>query len=546
MTEKIDDKVAPSSALYLNIEVVNERDGGLVDAYVPVDSIYRTDVPVDDDHVEELAASIESEAAVEGRRGQLSPVLLGEVRGFGQFAIIDGFHRVAAMGDKYGEVYATIRPDCSWEDIVDLRILTANTHRTVRFARVVEWVEDAWQMSPWSDRMTSLQAFSLAKVKQQTGRNLGLNREEAVEIRDWVAHKCVQWKISPHTVHQNLQIARAADPELVKEARERKSGHELKHVTPNHLRIIALGLPQKYDLQNYVANVAKRMKLTVKETEAVVNIVNQHGGDTEQALEEIESGAWLQQLRPKKERFVTVKEFTHGISRNERRIVNQELIEKLIVDELLLAKISLENIVLKGKYVAIPINEPTQAVFEINDDLREYKPVPHDWDEEHIDAVVDRLETISQVVVDNLARSIEGDQFTATQIVNAASRRIVADINSGALKFTGIHDNRILDRLLYGCVEHQLMLTRRNLIDAPKSIPGPIKPTDTVKLGHEALSDSMRYMGSEQRQALILAGFYKLPVFAISQIIGKKLLGTHTLVRDLSQGLDYDKPIGST
>src|SRR3989344_4490382 len=159
------------------VTIVNKREGGLVEAYVPISLIYTQDVPVDASHVQELADSIAKEAKSRPglRTGQLSPVLLAEVEEFDQLPIIDGFHRVPALkllGSQ--EVYATIRPESSWEEIVDLRILAATTHRAVRFSRLVEWIEEAWQYSPWSEKIKAAQAFQLRFIKTMTGTRIGL------------------------------------------------------------------------------------------------------------------------------------------------------------------------------------------------------------------------------------------------------------------------------------------------------------------------------------------------------------------------------------
>lgn len=120
------------------IRVVKRREGGLIDAMVPLPLVYREDVPVDQPHVSDLVDSIGREAQLGSGTGQLIPVLLGSIPNFPQFPIVDGFHRVAALYElKRDDVYATVRPYCTWEHVVDLRILAATTHRSVRFSRLI-------------------------------------------------------------------------------------------------------------------------------------------------------------------------------------------------------------------------------------------------------------------------------------------------------------------------------------------------------------------------------------------------------------------------
>ena len=233
-----------------SISVLNRREGGLIEAFVPISLVYQEDVPVDKAHVKELADSIAKEAKSSSRTGQLSPVLLAEVSNFNMFPIIDGFHRVPAL-EMVGqtEVFATIRPNSTWEEIIDLRILAAITHKSVKFSRLIEWVEEAWKRSQWADRVSAIQAFTIGyEGFKSKGKRLDIDEEEVEEIRRWTQEKSEQWHISTATVYSHLAVARLADPTLVKEARERKSGHALEAITPAHLGVIVKALPYRFDM----------------------------------------------------------------------------------------------------------------------------------------------------------------------------------------------------------------------------------------------------------------------------------------------------------
>lgn len=256
------------------IRIVYQREKGLVEAYVPTQLVYREDVPVDKSHVLDLVERITEEARLNATSGQLSPVLVGELPGFPQFPIIDGFHRVAALTElQRAEIYATVRTCQTWEEVWDRRIGAATSHRAVRFARLIEWVDQAWRFSPWADRLKVTQAFQLRFAQGMTGSRLGLTVVEAIEIREWVDKKGRQWGISPAYIHQQLTTAQVADPALVKEARERKSGHILDAITPHHLSAIARTLPLRFELQRLVAEVAKREALTVDMSRAVAEAI---------------------------------------------------------------------------------------------------------------------------------------------------------------------------------------------------------------------------------------------------------------------------------
>src|SRR5689334_12199453 len=90
--------------LWEGVHITGEEDGGLVEAWVPIGSIYKEDVPVDRAHVEELASSFRTEEQ-HGRYGQLARTLLGHLPEFELFPILDGFHRVSACDElEYPEV----------------------------------------------------------------------------------------------------------------------------------------------------------------------------------------------------------------------------------------------------------------------------------------------------------------------------------------------------------------------------------------------------------------------------------------------------------
>lgn len=286
------ERISPILTPRDQIRIVYQRENGLVEAYVPTQLIYREDVPVDESHVSELVDQITEEAQINATSGQLSPVLVGELPGFPQFPIIDGFHRVAALTElKREEIYSTVRTCQTWEEVWDRRIGAATSHRAVRFARLVEWVDQAWRFSPWVDRLKVTQAFQLRFAQGMTGRRLGLTTTEVDEIREWVDKKGKQWGISPAYIHKQLTTAQVADPILIKEARERKSGHTLEAITPHHLSAIALTLPHRFELQRLVAAVAKREALTVEMSRAVAEAIRGAQNMAEANLI-VNSGRW--------------------------------------------------------------------------------------------------------------------------------------------------------------------------------------------------------------------------------------------------------------
>lgn len=335
------------------ITIVNSRDGGLVEAMVPLPLVYREDVPVDQAHVTDLTDSIRREARVGSRTGQLSPVLLGAVADFPKFPIIDGFHRVAALSQlERPDVFATVRPDCTWEDVVDLRILAATTHRSVRFSRLIEWVEEAWDFSQWADKIRVSQAFNLKVSPNMTGERIGLKPDEVDEIKDWVDRKCEQWHVSHNSLYQHLAVANIAAPDLVKEARERKGGHKLEAVTPQHLGAIARLLPHRHEEQRMVAKVATDLKLTVPRARALATAVSV-ASDPEAARRIIDTASWTK-IAP-----VYMPSQERKLRREEGLNLNPALVDEFFKAQVEIGRLLIANAALTGRYSPQEIR-PTQ------------------------------------------------------------------------------------------------------------------------------------------------------------------------------------------
>src|SRR3989344_2940074 len=152
-TELALEMAAAFELLPSEIEIKAIREGGLVDANVPLNLIDLIEVPVDEDHVATLADSMLDERKVRGGTGQNHAISVAQIIGEPQFPIMDGFHRATGRNDHgLPDVYATIRLNSTWEEVYDRRILAASTHRAVRFARVIEWVEEVWRISPWAEQ----------------------------------------------------------------------------------------------------------------------------------------------------------------------------------------------------------------------------------------------------------------------------------------------------------------------------------------------------------------------------------------------------------
>jgi len=540
-----------TASLLEQVNVVNRREGGLVEAYVPISMIYTQDVPVDITHVKELAESIEEEQRLrpESRTGQLSPILLGQIEDFGQFAIVDGFHRVPALkrvGSK--EVFATIRPKCTWEEIVDLRILAATTHRAVRFSRLIEWIEEAWQYSPWAEKIKASQAFQLKFVKGMTGAKSGLTSEEAEDIKGWVDKKCESWHVSAGLVYQNLSIARTADPDLVKEARERRSGNKLEAITPMHLSVISKVLPYRYEIQKLVAQAAKEHNLTVPKTRALAAHVS-NIDDAEEVIRIINSGKWLS-LEPV---------YSPSRQRELRKVRKEDqnyqaLIDKFFEDEMEIARLSIENAILAGRYVPQDTTkEPTSTNIEGPDngapDIDPFKELESSsvsqLTSKEQELVFQSIDNMRQDLIRYLSAKFGVKSQNCEDIVQDAVLKIVNYSNTGQLKREYLDPGR-LKTLMLRAVQFTRVDWFRKELGRKGQTPHPyLNPIDEIEVGtsdyhklgyeeqgFEEIEDqkeeylqkvkfALPDLTEEQRRVVVLRVFFDLNPFRVGQILGK-------------------------
>lgn len=272
------------------VEVVGEREGGLIDCYVPVEFIDFEEVPVKEEWAASLATNMKERAKKDGGTGQLTPVILGLIEGEDTLKIIDGFHRDAALRHNgVTHIYATVKVT-DWDELFDTRILTAKDHTHVRFSRVVQWIREIWDHNPLSEKISVEQAVLLYRY-DLPGRKLDLAPEEAEAAKDWVERKEHQWQMAAMTIHSHLKVAEHVDPVLVHSTREKISSDELVAPTQAILKIFSTEIPGNFELQNLVMGVAMERNLTGTYVRALCKKIQSYS-DTEEASQAIESINW--------------------------------------------------------------------------------------------------------------------------------------------------------------------------------------------------------------------------------------------------------------
>ncbi|MCL0091806.1 ParB N-terminal domain-containing protein [Dehalococcoidales bacterium] len=223
---------------------------------LPIDKLI-SDVAVDPVHVRELADSIMVS-------GPISPVLVREEN----LALIDGFHRVAAMKELGFNQVECILSSCDEETFWDLRIMSATLHKAVTFARAVEWIEESFKASPWLKKHDS--AYGLF---QAVRRGSAPSQAQA-----WAKEKAKKWGISINTMIDWLYAKQSLAPELIKEVKQ--AGIE-QGAKPYHYVEVATTLPEKPELQRQVIDKVKREELDLMTTRELAKAVRQARGEQE-------------------------------------------------------------------------------------------------------------------------------------------------------------------------------------------------------------------------------------------------------------------------
>ena len=530
--------------LLSHVQTIIERDGGLIEAYVPISLIGQEEVAVDEGHVAELAESIQKESEEHHNLGQLTPVLLGQVNGSDKFHIIDGFHRVPALASLGKDsVYATIKPDCTWEDIVDLRIVTAKSHKSVKFSRIVEWVEEAWNRTDWSSRINVSSAFQMSFLKTN-GFRKGVSQDEAEEIRNWVRRKSEQWGISPIAIDGFLRTARLADPELVKVARERPSGHKLEVITPAHLREIVRYLPNQHALQNRVANAATENILTVPQAKALALAVSK-AKDEETIDEYIRSKVWERMDAASK--TLTRKRYK-DIDPNRPEQYVSTLVDKFFDDQVAIVQLMIENAILTGAYLpheressdrinTLLLTSDIETVEELGD-IPEGELLP--WEPEKVIEVAEKVLGLNSFMINFVNRKYGIGREDAEDIMSLASMRFLKRVNDGRLPeeyAEDLHLRKLLIKFVgYAAIDH-IRAVRGRKGQKPYEVSihaendngwsledtlGEDEPEFSMEdeSDHDFMKDVMPYLAEKERRILVMKGHFGLTHIEIAQIIG--------------------------
>jgi len=237
---------------------------------LPIEKL-ATDVAVDPMHVRELADSIKVS-------GPISPVIVRE----DNLALIDGFHRVAALKELGFKDVECILTSCDDETFWDLRIMSASLHKAVTFARVIDWIEEVFNFSSlrkhWEHGGGREYKSAYSVFASYTRGN------PPKEVKEWVESKAAKWGLSPNTIENWLHTKQTLAPELLKEAASPSKGE----VSLSAYHIVAEVLHDKPELQTHVIEKAKAEGLSSKEVRILAQALKQAPEKVERITDIIE------------------------------------------------------------------------------------------------------------------------------------------------------------------------------------------------------------------------------------------------------------------
>lgn len=288
--EQSDDELAPF-LLRNGARIIHEREGGLVECYVPVEAVDHEEVAVRREWAENLSGQMRAYAELHGGTGQGQTIGLGMISTEPKLKIIDGFHRDAALRiNGAEEIYASARKT-TWDNLYDDRIVLAKDHTQVKFTRVVEWMQECWQQSGFADQMTIVQALLLYRLGT-SGKRLDVDPEAVRAINAWVAQKENRWGIAAMTMREYLVIAENVDPKLVHATRGKVRGDQLEAPTQDILKIFSDFIPSEFDLQNLVMNSAMAENLRGPQIRSVCKQIK--NSSYKEAFKYVNSINWLE------------------------------------------------------------------------------------------------------------------------------------------------------------------------------------------------------------------------------------------------------------
>lgn len=235
---------------------------------IPVDLIVQESALIDPQHAQNLAESMM------GNRKQISPTTV-RARLDSERVVydnIDGFHRtegkriIEQLINEPQSLKTIVLYGCGDEELFDLRVLAASSVKSIKFARMAEWMKRSFFSTHWQntrihelvekEEITLSQVFNLAQF-DSSGKNLGLNPEEVIELKGWAGKKSKQWGRPLSTLMVEMRTVELAAPDLVQRVRTGGGGSGGRGIlTRARLEAIVTNLPGDWETQRLLVDLA--------------------------------------------------------------------------------------------------------------------------------------------------------------------------------------------------------------------------------------------------------------------------------------------------
>lgn len=211
--------------------------------FIPLVNVITETPVIDPAHASELAADI-------AQSQQLLPILVRAHetnRGDLAFQIADGFHRSAGMKAAGMEkIEAIVMYGWSHEELLNKRILSANSVKSVKFGRLALWMNELFELTPWSENGVALSDAVTATVFNSEEIEGKVNRREMQQLREWVRTQARNWQMPVDEMWSSLGIIEQSDPRLVHLVRpEISKGDEHTFILEGHLKAVSEAFPGK-------------------------------------------------------------------------------------------------------------------------------------------------------------------------------------------------------------------------------------------------------------------------------------------------------------
>lgn len=247
------------------------RENGAVVGQIPFELIDTTEVPLRELHVNHIKGLIDESAERFGGDGQDQPLETGMIPGVDLLKIADGFHRSKAQQRRgMTEVFAGVLRS-SWDDLYNSRIpnaLNSFDHKAIRFARVVIWMNEIWELTGFPEHMTLEQAALLAGMGG-SGAGLKVTPDVREASNEWIGSHSNAWNLAPMTIHSHVKIASDVDPELISVTQERQRGDEITGPNQEMIKVLSEQIPKNYELQQMVVDAAVDHQLDPRRVRAL-------------------------------------------------------------------------------------------------------------------------------------------------------------------------------------------------------------------------------------------------------------------------------------